>query len=71
MIAFVRERGFNIFCFLDEGKDKKWIKYFLFQNMPVMVTVGYLRYGHMMVLVGYDDNKKIFYVADPEWRSIQ
>lgn len=71
MIGFVRERGFNIFCFLDEGKDKKWIKYFLSRNMPVMVTVGYLRYGHMMVLVGYDDNKKIFYVADPEWRSIQ
>lgn len=71
MIAFVIERGFNIFCFLDEGQDKKWIKYFLSQNMPIMVPVGYLRYGHMVVLVGYDDNKKIFYVADPERRSIQ
>ena len=71
MIAFVIQRGFNIFCFLDEGQDKKWIKYLLSQNMPVLIPVGYLRYGHMVVLVGYDDNKKIFHVADPEWRSIQ
>jgi hypothetical protein len=71
MITFVIERGFNIFCFLDEGQDKKWIKYFLSQNMPIMVPGGFLGYGHMVVLVGYDDNKKIFYIADPEWRSIQ
>ncbi|MFB3883825.1 MAG: tetratricopeptide repeat protein [Thermodesulfobacteriota bacterium] len=71
MIAFVRKRGFDIFCFLDEEEEKRWIKLFLSQNMPLMVTVGYLGYGHMAVLVGYDDNKKIFYVADPAWRTIQ
>lgn len=73
-MMYVKGQGFNVYSFYDRTKDKRGIKFFLAQHLPVLVTGsvgvgGWL--GHMVILVGYDDRKKIFYIADPEWRSIQ
>lgn len=72
-IMYVKEQGFNVYSFYDRTTDKRGIKFFLTQQLPVLATgshwVGWL--GHMVILIGYDDRKKFFYVADPEWWAIQ
>lgn len=72
-IMYVKEQGFNVYSFYDRTKDKRGIKFFLAQHLPVL-AIGSVRIGwqsHMVILIGYDDRKKLFYVADPEWRAIQ
>jgi len=72
-VNYVKQQGFNVYSFYDRTGDKRGIKFFLAQHFPVL-TIGSARVGwqsHMVVLVGYDDKKKMFYVADPEWRAIQ
>jgi tetratricopeptide (TPR) repeat protein len=71
MVSFVKSKNCDIDPFVDENEDKRRIKYHLSQRFPVLVTVGNVRIHHMVVLVGYDDNKRIFYVADPGWRKLQ
>jgi len=71
MIPYVKKQGFNINSFVDKSKDKGRIKYHLTQKFPVLVTGGNLWGSHMMVLVGYDDSKKIFHIADPGWRAVR
>jgi ABC-type bacteriocin/lantibiotic exporter with double-glycine peptidase domain len=70
---YAKEQGFNVYSFYDRTRDKRGIKFFLAQKLPVFVSgsqwVGWQ--GHIVILVGYDDGKKIFYIADPEWRAIQ
>jgi ABC-type bacteriocin/lantibiotic exporter with double-glycine peptidase domain len=71
-IGYVKEQGFNIYSFYDRTQDKRAIKFFLAQHLPVLVAGGGSSWqGHMMILTGYDDGKKSFYVADPEWRAIR
>jgi ABC-type bacteriocin/lantibiotic exporter with double-glycine peptidase domain len=71
-IEYVKEQGFNIYFFYDRTQDKRAVKFFLAQRFPVLVAGGGSSWqGHMMILIGYDDGKKIFYVADPEWRAIR
>ena len=73
VIEYVKENDFDYCFFYDRTNDKRGIKFFLAQNLPILVVgshgVGWQ--GHIVILVGYDDSKKIFYVADPEWRAIQ
>jgi tetratricopeptide (TPR) repeat protein len=69
-IIFVKLKGLNIYYFTDKSQDKRWIKYYLSKNMPVLAALGNAGGGHAVVLVGYDESKRIFYVADPERRKI-
>jgi len=71
MVTYVKNQGFNIDTFNDKNEDKRLIKYFLFQKSPVLVPIGKVGIGHMVVLVGYDDSKRIFFVADPGWRKLR
>lgn len=73
VIEYVKENGFDCYSFYDKGQDKRGIKFFLAQNLPILVTGSHWVswQGHIVILVGYDDGKKIFYVADPGWRKIQ
>jgi tetratricopeptide (TPR) repeat protein len=71
MVSYVKRQGFNIDAFIDGNEDKRIIKYFLAQKLPVLVPIGNVRMGHMVVLVGYDDSKRIFSMADPGWRELQ
>ena len=72
-VQYAKEQGFSVYSFYDRTRDKRGIKFFLAQHIPVLAT-GSVRVGwqgHIVILVGYDDKKKTFYVADPEWRTIQ
>jgi tetratricopeptide (TPR) repeat protein len=69
-IIFVKLKGLNIYYFTDESQDKPWIKYYLSKNMPVLAALGDAGGGHAVVLVGYDESRRIFHVADPERRKI-
>ncbi len=69
-IVFVKLTGFNIYYFPDESPDKRWIKYYLSRQMPVLVLIGNVWSGHAAVVVGYDDARQVFLVADPERRKI-
>src|SRR4030042_2645097 len=71
MIMFVIKQGLNIFYFVDGNEDKRWIKFYLSQGFPVIATVGEYKTGHLIILIGYDETKQIFFVADPGWRKIQ
>ena len=71
---YVKEQGFIVYSFRDKTQDKRGIKFLLAQNLPVLVVgKGFSGSGsgHIVILVGYDDGKRIFYVADPERRAIQ
>ena len=71
-IAYVKKQGFDVYSFYDPSQDKRGIKFFLSQHFPVLVIGGGLSWkSHIVILIGYDDQKKIFYVADPEWRAIR
>jgi hypothetical protein len=72
-VNYVKQQGFNVYSFYDRTRDKRGIKFFLAQQVPVLST-GSVRVGwqgHIVILVGYDDRKKTFYVVDPEWRATQ
>jgi tetratricopeptide (TPR) repeat protein len=71
MVNYVNDQGFNADAIVDESKDKRIIKYFLSQNFPVLASVGNVGIGHMVVLTGYDESKRIFFVADPGRRGLQ
>lgn len=73
MFAFARKQGFNTYGFIDNTPDKKNIKFYLAKEIPVFVAGGAIpsRLGHMVVLVGYSDKNKMFYLADPDRRGIQ
>jgi hypothetical protein len=71
MVNYVKGQGFNIDTFVDENEDKKLIKYFLSQKLPVLAPIGNVGIGHMVVLTGYDESKRIFCVADPGRRGLQ
>jgi len=68
---YVKKRGFNFDSFADTSEDKRRIKYYLSQRVPVCVSIGHIWSSHMMVLAGYDDSKKVFIVADPGWRALR
>ena len=70
---YVKEQGFDIYSFYDRTRDKRGIKFFLAQHFPVLVIGGggSGQLSHIVILLGYDDGKKIFYISDPEWRAIQ
>ena len=70
MIPYVNKQGFRCISFIDPAYDKRIIKYFLAQSLPVLaVGSGYIgNTSHIVILTGYDDRKKIFYVDDP-WRT--
>lgn len=71
-IEYVKDQGFNVYPFYDRTQDKRALKFFLTQHVPVLVIGGGFSWqSHIVILVGYDDGKRIFYVADPEWRAIQ
>jgi len=73
MFAFARKYGFNTWGFIDDTPDKRKIKFYLAKEIPVFVAGGAIpsRPGHMVVMAGYSDKNKIFYVADPDRRGIQ
>lgn len=65
--------GFKRYTFYDQGPDGTKIKYLLTQGHPVMVVH---RFGQLtnpidwekvsyVLLIGYDDEKEIFFVCDP------
>jgi ABC-type bacteriocin/lantibiotic exporter with double-glycine peptidase domain len=73
MESYARTQGFEVHPFYDWKKEE--MKYLLAQGYP-LIAVGmpppewsksgrYLGEGHYVVLVGYDDLKKIFTVHDP------
>ncbi len=77
LIQFVGIHGFNAYRFSDWRQSKSRIKYYLSQGYPVLAggKLGLQSGGHMIVLIGYDDRKKIvregkefegvFYACDP------
>lgn len=73
MFAFARKHGFSTWGFIDDTPDKRKIKFYLAKEIPVFVAGGAIPScpGHMVVMVGYSDKKKMFYVADPDRRGIQ
>jgi len=73
MFAFARKRGFNTWGFIDNTPDKRKIKFYLAKGIPVFVAGGAIpsRPGHMVVMAGYSDKNKMWYVADPDRRGIQ
>ncbi len=73
MESYPRGLGFGLFSFFDSKKDR--MKYFLAQGYP-LIALGVCppewaegqrarSEGHAVVVVGYDDSKKIFHVNDP------
>jgi ABC-type bacteriocin/lantibiotic exporter with double-glycine peptidase domain len=71
-IEYVKEQGFNVYAFYDRSRDKRGLKFLLAQHFPVLAIGGGLSWqSHIVILVGYDDEKKNFYIADPGWRVIQ
>ncbi|MDI6763653.1 MAG: C39 family peptidase [Thermodesulfobacteriota bacterium] len=73
MESYPRGQGFEVYSFYDWRKEE--IKYLLAQGYPLVVlgvpppewykTGRYSGEGHYVVVVGYDDQKKIFIVHDP------
>lgn len=71
-VEYVKSQGFNVYSFYDRSGDKRGIKFFLAQHLPVLVIGGGSSWqSHVVVVIGYDDAKRIFYVTDPGWRAIQ
>ena len=74
---FVNWNGFNAYRFADWRSSKSKIKYFLSQDYPVLVggNLGFVEFGHMIVLIGYDDSmmmvwegkqsKGVFFACEP------
>lgn len=74
MLEYAKDQKFNSYSFTDQTQDKRKIKFYLAQHFPVLVTGKRFSGGwtsHIVILVGYDDGKKIFHVADPERRAIK
>jgi hypothetical protein len=73
MFAFAKKHGFSSYGFTDNTPGKKRIKFYLSKEIPVFAAGGafFSRPGHIVVLVGYDDRKKVFCVADPDRRGVQ
>jgi len=71
-IPYIKEQGFHVYNFYDRTENKKGLKFYLAQGFPIIVSGGAIssRLGHAVVLIGYDDKRKIFYVVDPERRAI-
>jgi len=73
MESYPRYLGFKVHSFLDHRKDE--MKYLLVQGYPLIVlgvpppewyrSGRYSGEGHYVVVVGYDDPKKLFIVYDP------
>ena len=69
---YVRSQGFLTYEFFDSRKGKAEIKTLLASKFPVIVA-GQARMeneNHMLVLVGYDQNKATFVVHDPSLTGI-
>jgi len=73
MESYPRYLGFKVHSFFDHRKDE--MKYLLVQGYPLIVlgvpppewyrSGRYSGEGHYVVVVGYDDLKKLFIVYDP------
>lgn len=73
MESFPRSMGFEVYSFYDSKKEE--MKYLLAQGYPLIVlgvtppnwysSGRYSGEGHYVVVLGYDDLKKIFVVNDP------
>jgi ABC-type bacteriocin/lantibiotic exporter with double-glycine peptidase domain len=71
--AFARSDGFDVYSYYDSKKEE--MKYLLVQGYPLIVLgvpppnwpkrSRYLGEGHYVVVVGYDDEKKMFIIQDP------
>jgi ABC-type bacteriocin/lantibiotic exporter with double-glycine peptidase domain len=71
--AYSRSVGFEVYSFFDSKKDQ--MKYLIAQGYP-LIAIGvrppdwtknekYTGEGHYVVLVGYNDLEKFFYIHDP------
>lgn len=73
MIPYIREQGFNVYTLKDKDLGKEKLKSYIIQGLPVLVLGGNQSGspGHVVILVGYDNSKGIFYIVDPEQIGIQ
>jgi ABC-type bacteriocin/lantibiotic exporter with double-glycine peptidase domain len=71
--SFARSQGFEVYSYYDSKKEE--MKYLLVQDYP-LIAIGvpppnwpkrsrYSGEGHYVVVVGYDDEKKVFIIQDP------
>ena len=71
---FLTRIGLQIKHHQDTDFKKPWIKYYISNNQPVLISGGHYLgmggVGHMVVAIGYDDTKKYFYIVDPGQKSV-
>jgi len=73
MESYARSQGFGVYSYYDSKKEE--MKYLLVQGYP-LIALGvpppnwpkrsrYSGEGHYVVVVGYDDERKMFVIQDP------
>lgn len=71
---FLNRIGFQMNLHQDTDFKKPWMKYYISNNQPVLVSGGHFgrmgQVGHMVVAVGYDDIKRYFYLIDPNQKAV-
>lgn len=72
--SFLNRIGLQVKHHRDTDFKKPWMKYYISNNQPVLVSGGHFGHmgqvGHMVVAVGYDDIKRDFYVIDPSQKAV-
>ncbi|OGP72700.1 MAG: hypothetical protein A2V86_12055 [Deltaproteobacteria bacterium RBG_16_49_23] len=69
---FVTRHGFKYREIRDYEFSKPWIKYYISTQHPVLVSGNHSSriVRHMIVVMGYDDTKKRFYVLNPWHKGV-
>jgi len=70
--SFLKEMGYKFKEVIDMDPQKQRIKKHIANGYPVLITGTGSRasLGHMVVLVGFDDSRQVFYVCDPAGHGI-
>jgi uncharacterized protein YvpB len=69
---FVASQHYKVHIFRDWRMQKPQIKHFIASGYPVIIggQSGRRDQNHLTVIIGYDDEKGIFYLAEPSTGSI-
>lgn len=74
------KRGFKCASFFDCNEDKRKIKFYLSQNIPVFIhtKIGEGNGGHTVLVIGYNDRGRAFFYLDSQdmltnrnWKNVR
>jgi ABC-type bacteriocin/lantibiotic exporter with double-glycine peptidase domain len=71
-IQFLEKRGYKYTFFKYEGSNKQTLKNYISMNYPTIISGQYANTSllHVVVVRGFDDGKKIFFINDPNMYGV-